>query len=327
MPTKACKQTVSTASVIPLSNKYLVLDEDCNKTANRDEPESVSKRPIKCTVRKIFTTNKTRNYKKRVLVLGDSHAKRIAEKMNEYSSSFTAAGITKPSAPLTEITKNSNSLNELSKNDTVIIMGGSNDVYRNEGKFATQCLKTTLLNLKVPNIVLTSMPHRNDLQDNSIVNLELTKINRQFRKICKYYQNVTFFELPNSRELFTKHGQHYNSAGKSCISKMLTKLIQKDDHAVRNTIAIQPVSMKEIRKHLNSCITSKSVAATASVQPGSSLEQEEAAPESSSTKTARKCEDPTEETVASPSISRITITPHHQKDFLDQGKRNVKTRR
>jgi lysophospholipase L1-like esterase len=63
----------------------------------------------------------------------------------------------------------------LGPQDHVVIMGGANDISRNETINCRNTLKTTLSALTSTNVVVLNIPARHDLVKESIVNKEIGK--------------------------------------------------------------------------------------------------------------------------------------------------------
>lgn len=116
----------------------------------------------------------------------------------------------KPSANLKNVASIEETLlegkkEELKKWDAVVLIGGANDVYRNETCEATGALETTLNKLKNTNVIVVSIPHRHDLMESSIVNKEIEKANALMTDICKRYENVNrlFLKPTTAKGAFT----------------------------------------------------------------------------------------------------------------------------
>jgi hypothetical protein len=73
---------------------------------------------------------KTETKKKKIVVIGDSHARRYATKVSSsLGNTFEVTGTVIPGALLENITKLANSeISALGKRDVVIVIGGANDI-------------------------------------------------------------------------------------------------------------------------------------------------------------------------------------------------------
>ena len=77
------------------------------------------------------------------------------------------------------------------------------------------------------NVVLINFLHRHDLLCESCVNQQVTKFNRQVKKIMKLQSKVKVLELNLDRNYFTTHGLHLNYKGKELVSPKLDLFVQQ----------------------------------------------------------------------------------------------------
>jgi lysophospholipase L1-like esterase len=92
----------------------------------------------------------------------------------------------------------------LGPQDHVVIMGGANDMAKNETKNCINTLKKTLSALTSTNVVVLNIPTRHDLITESIANKEIRKANIDIYKICKRFKNIKVLDISNiSRELYS----------------------------------------------------------------------------------------------------------------------------
>lgn len=107
-----------------------------------------------------------------------------------------------------------------------MVIGGSNDVSKNQASEATSALKRTLANLTHTNSIIVNLPHRHDLNDTSPVHKEITKTNCKYKQICDHFNNVTLINVGTfKRDQFTKHGQHFNYSGKMALCQALNEVL------------------------------------------------------------------------------------------------------
>jgi hypothetical protein len=120
----------------------------------------------------------------RVLILGDSHARSMANELqHRLGSSFDVLCIVKPGSNMKEITKTLNlTASSLSKKDVCIIWGGSCDIAKNEREYGLRQVKDLVKRLNSTNLVVINAPYRHDLQGNSCVNSAVKKFNRMLLK-------------------------------------------------------------------------------------------------------------------------------------------------
>jgi hypothetical protein len=72
---------------------------------------------------------------------------------------------------------------------------------------------------------LLNIPHRHDLDGNSVINQEIRLFNRKLNKIAKVFSHVTVLENDLNRKYYTQHGMHLNKWGKEQLSKQIASLI------------------------------------------------------------------------------------------------------
>ncbi|KAG8297610.1 hypothetical protein J6590_031653 [Homalodisca vitripennis] len=116
----------------------------------------------------------------------------------------------------------------LGNEDLCLIIGGTNDVARNEGdKFITG-IENVLNEKKSHNFVIVDVPHRYDLSDWSRVNSEVKKVNSNLKQLSEKYSNVILVESSKAmRQHHTRHGMHLNTHGKMWLSEQICEAIVK----------------------------------------------------------------------------------------------------
>jgi hypothetical protein len=142
--------------------------------------------------------NKRRKTKKpSITVWGDSHARGIAsELLHQLNYSQNITGYVKPSAGLSEVLKTENSnLSGLTKSDTIIVVGGSNDIDRNVHRRNLTSLVRFLEVTQNTNVILTDVPMRNDLGIGSPINKLITNYNKKLHKVTKLFSLISLAEL------------------------------------------------------------------------------------------------------------------------------------
>ena len=70
------------------------------------------------------------------------------------------------------------------------------------------------------NIIVTNIPHRYDMDMNSVTNLQIQAANRKLNKMTKVFSHVAVVETDLDRKYFTQHGMHLNKSGKERLSKL-----------------------------------------------------------------------------------------------------------
>jgi pheromone shutdown protein TraB len=164
-------------------------------------------------------------YKNKVLIIGDSHVKKIAAELrSNLDDSYEIMGFTKPGALMGEILETAaEEVARLGKKDILVLWAGANDISKNNIKEALRSLIKFMEGHKKVNMISIQALHRHDLQDISCVNKEVIKFNRQVKKILKPYPNVKLMEVEAQRHHFTRHGQHLNLLGKELVASELAK--------------------------------------------------------------------------------------------------------
>jgi hypothetical protein len=132
------------------------------------------------------------NQRKKIVVIGDSHSRGLASELQNYLGyEYLISGTIIPGACLNNITQLAkNELTNLTRKDTIIVWGGSNDVYKNETQSGLKSLYTFIKRRKNANILTLTIPHRHDLSLHSCVNKEIQTYNRKLHKIMKNIDGV-----------------------------------------------------------------------------------------------------------------------------------------
>ena len=70
-----------------------------------------------------------------------------------------------------------------------------------------------------------NIPHRQDMDMNSVTNLEIHAANRKPNKLAKVFSHVAEIVTDLDRKYFTQHGMHLNKSGKERLSKLIATQI------------------------------------------------------------------------------------------------------
>ena len=167
--------------------------------------------------------------KHKVLIIGDSHARNCVTLLQDnLSIDYNVSSFVKPGAQMNEIKKTAREeLKSLKSDDLVVVWGGANDISRNNMKEALKSVSKFANENKELNVVLISSPQRHDLSPAPCVNQEVTKFNRQVKKIMKLQSKVKVLEINLDRNHFTTHGLHLNFKGKVLVSQKLALVVQQ----------------------------------------------------------------------------------------------------
>jgi hypothetical protein len=115
----------------------------------------------------------------------------------------------------------------LGKIDTVIVIGGANDINKSEANVGLKHLGKFVKNMQNTNIMIVNALHRYDLQETSCVNKEIGVFNRKPHKVVKTADNAKIIQANLSRNDFTCHGLHLNISGKEKMAKLIGENIKK----------------------------------------------------------------------------------------------------
>ena len=110
----------------------------------------------------------------------------------------------------------------------IVINGGINDT-DNSNKKSGVLVKMTQFVQRYNNtsIIVVNIPHRYDLDKDSMVNSEIQAHNSGLNKIAKLYRHVAIVKCDSNRKYFTRHGLHLNNNGKEGLSKQIATQIDK----------------------------------------------------------------------------------------------------
>ena len=93
----------------------------------------------------------------------------------------------------------------LSKKDVIVINGGANDIgsMRNQTDMVLIKMAQFMQKHSNSNIIVVNIPHRYDLDRNSVINLEIQAVNRKLNKMAKVFSHVAIVETDLNRKYFT----------------------------------------------------------------------------------------------------------------------------
>jgi hypothetical protein len=117
-------------------------------------------------------------------------------------------------------------ISTLGKSDTVIMIGGANDINKNEADVGLKHLGKFVKNRQNTNILIVTAPHRHDLQE-TCVNEETEVFNRKLHKTVKTADNAKIIQANLSRNDFTCHGLYLNISGREKMTKLIGVNIKK----------------------------------------------------------------------------------------------------
>jgi len=176
------------------------------------------------------TTQKSTKILHKVEIIGDSHLKGIASKINQYlNTKFKVCSLTKPGAGTNQIVcTQEHELICLGKKDVIVINGGTNDTDKPHIKDTDVLTPMVHFIQKYSNtnIIILDIPYRHDLRKADKTNLCIQSYNSKLKNITKTYQHVSLIEVSSDWRHFTKHGLHLNRYGKEWLAKKITRQIE-----------------------------------------------------------------------------------------------------
>jgi hypothetical protein len=119
-----------------------------------------------------------------------------------------------------------------------VINGGANDIgsKRNQTNRVLVNMSQFMQKYVNTNIIVVNIPHRHDMDRNSVTNLESQAINRNLKKMAKVFSHVVLVEVDSNRKYFTPHGMHLNKSGKEWLSKLIAtqicRLVKSKNRAI-----------------------------------------------------------------------------------------------
>jgi hypothetical protein len=113
--------------------------------------------------------------------MGDSHARGYAAEISrDLGKNFKVNGRVMPGTRLENITNVADDeINKVGKSDVVIVIGGANDVNKNETNAELEHFRTFIHKRHKTNIMIVAAPHKHDLQEASCVNKEIVVFNKK----------------------------------------------------------------------------------------------------------------------------------------------------
>ena len=193
---------------------------------------NINKNPIRIMNKQHSTSNqKFTKFVNKVEIIGDSHLKGLAVKINQYlNTKVKVCSLTKPGASTNQLVcSQTNDFKCLGKSDTIVINGGTNDVDTCKGKDKSVLISMVNFMQKYnnnTNIVILNIPHRYDLMKLDKWNLCIQAYNSKLKNMLKTFKHVALVEMSTNRSHYTKHGFHLNRQGKEWLAKQIVKQIE-----------------------------------------------------------------------------------------------------
>ncbi len=214
---------------------------------------------------------------KKVLILADSHGRQISSLLSEkLPTNFSAMCVFKPNGRFADVSSELDTHTKtLTKRDTVIIIGGQNDI--NLGGHFTPEEHVDKRPAQNTNIVVSTLPF---WYNKPTVCKEISHANNQL-KLHLRDTHVKLFELNFlSEKHFTRHGLHLNLVGKHALGSELAKHIisqtwqcpaqDPSPPTSPSSLPGTPLGPITLSPEPNPCITSPTIHSSTSVTPPSS---------------------------------------------------------
>jgi len=192
---------------------------------------NLNNKPLnKATVQSCAPNQKSTKSVHKVDLIGDSHFKGLAVKVNQYlNTKFKVCSLIKPGASIHQlVSSHSVDFKCLSKSDAIVINGGTNDLDKcnvNVNGILISMVKF-IQEYSNTNIVIVNIPHRYDLMNLDKMNMCIQAYNSKLKTLLKSFKHVSLVEMSNVRRYYTRHGLHLNSQGKEWLAKKIVKQIE-----------------------------------------------------------------------------------------------------
>jgi hypothetical protein len=180
---------------------------------------------------KIYKPTRIKKQVHNIHIIGDSHLKGIASKINQYlGSQFAVSSFIKPGAMVKQIVETQDrELKALGSKDLIVINGGSNDLANNHkgGKSALSGLLKFVQYYANTNVLMLNVPVRYDPLTNHRTNYIIRNANDKLHRVIKLLKHAHLFEMLTDRKYFTTHGFHLNNFGKERVAKAIAGQIRE----------------------------------------------------------------------------------------------------
>ena len=201
---------------------------------------------------------KNNKYAHKVHIIGDSHLKSVATKINQYlGTNFVVSSFVKPGATVKQINETQEmEFKCLGRKDLIVINGGSNDLAKNPGEVnsALLCLLKFAQKYSNTNVLMLNAPIRYDPLTNYRTKHIIKNFNDKLQKSVKLFNHVHLIEMTTDRKYFTKHGLHQNNLGKERLAKEIASQIREIVNFGTINEPAYPLHWKEEHISMNSMI-------------------------------------------------------------------------
>jgi hypothetical protein len=152
----------------------------------------------------------------KIILVGDSHIKGFASSLKSMlNSDYELLSVVKPGSSSKVLKESAKEIvRQLSHEDLLVVSSGTNDLELDNFVITFQNIMNYLTSINHPNILLLSIPFRNDLPNYSAVNMNIFMLKKKLQKLVRALPHTRFLDSKNDRKLFTNHGLHCNKLGK-----------------------------------------------------------------------------------------------------------------
>ncbi|KAJ4425593.1 hypothetical protein ANN_27789 [Periplaneta americana] len=127
--------------------------------------------------------------RRKVQVLGDSHARGYAQLIREkVSNNFKVGGFVKPNGRSKNVVDTN--ITNMTNNGLVVLRTGTNDIAKNCTDEGLNSIVKFIQDNKQTNVLVLEAPHRHDLVEWSCVSQEVKRFNRKLGKRLKLHEHV-----------------------------------------------------------------------------------------------------------------------------------------
>lgn len=253
---KICTQENLSVSLLKVKNRFSILSE--NNVVNTKNTEAQNVEPNVFAAKKMSTSRKCHeinrkkntsqnsaktskqrnvkvacssdagsvvvkdNFKASIRLFSDSHGRGVAGLIASNLPNCRVRGDTIPNGKTATVLGTAHpQLRELGKNDYLILMSGTNDLGSNDDNFIIKQFDEFLRTPTKCKILVVSIPLRKDV---STFDKNIVSINNQLRDLCCKFSHASFMSVSDFyRGLFTRHGLHFNPAGKRAFARKISR--------------------------------------------------------------------------------------------------------
>lgn len=200
---------------IPTSNRFSVLHEETLEcTGKSDSGSAHINSQVNPSKKSTYSKSSKSKAKLNISLYTDSLGRRVAPKLEKFNpSEIRAIGSVMSSAGLLQVAD----VASQSRDSVVVIMGGTNDSFRNDFLPIYSSLEPKLKEISTTKqIILTTIPQRFDLDVKDKVHDDICLANNYIREITERMDQVHLINLDVfKRWHFNDEGVHFSNLGKN----------------------------------------------------------------------------------------------------------------